>query len=221
MNRKGIAILGYETIEEVLELDIAGDVYADPADRRKLLAQIDQEEGGAYEIVAKKKRGERIVLEISLTAERAPEGTVVSYRGIMRDVTEHKRREEALRDAERRLRQVFNSVPDTIFLLDFVEDGGFSVVECNTAQDTSPDVYTERLSGGLIVGTLPIGIARLIEDKLAECVSTGHTVEFDDEVEMADGRRALHATLIPIRNEAGKIERIVGMSRDITEPEKA
>lgn len=97
MNRKGMAILGYETMEEVLRLDIAGDVYDDPAVRSKLLSLIDKKGDGAYQIVAKKKSGERIVLEISLTAERAHDGEIVSYRGIMRDVTLQKQAESVNR----------------------------------------------------------------------------------------------------------------------------
>lgn len=93
INKKAIAILGYDTKEEVFRLDVERDVYAHPPDRRRMLAIVDAQGIAEYEVPFKKKGGQEIIAYCSLTAVKDGAGTVNSYRGILRDITERKRAE--------------------------------------------------------------------------------------------------------------------------------
>ncbi|OIQ96956.1 cyclic di-GMP phosphodiesterase Gmr [mine drainage metagenome] len=96
INLKAIQMFGYDTKEEMLGLDLAKDIYADPADRKKIIASVNAHGFAEFEVVAKKKNGERITTLCSFTAVKDRSGAITAYRGIIRDITEKKRSEELI-----------------------------------------------------------------------------------------------------------------------------
>ncbi len=102
INPAGVELFGYASKEEILAVDIARDLYAHPSDRIRFQRLIEQNGFVRdYEITLRTKSGElRTVLETS-TAVRNPQGEIVAYRGIIRDITERKRLEEQLRQAHK------------------------------------------------------------------------------------------------------------------------
>ncbi len=104
MNKKGVAMFGYDTKEEVQRLDLERDVYAHPLDRQRILAMVNARGSAEYEVVVKKKSGEQMTTYCALTAVRDQSGTISTFRGIIRDIAERKRGELALARADRALR---------------------------------------------------------------------------------------------------------------------
>ena len=96
VNRKAIQMFGYDTKEEMLGLDLAKDIYADPADRKKIITSVNAHGFAEFEVVAKKKNGDRITTLCSFTAVKDKSGAITAYRGIIRDITEKKRSEELI-----------------------------------------------------------------------------------------------------------------------------
>lgn len=97
INKKGIEMFGYNDKEEVLNLNLERDVYSDPNDRKRVLAMIDKDGSAEYEIVVKKKNGERMITQCSLNTVKDENGDIISYRGIIRDITKHKEAENEIR----------------------------------------------------------------------------------------------------------------------------
>lgn len=93
MNKKGISMFGYDTKEEILRLDLEKDVYAYPPDRKRIVSMVNDQGTAEYEVVVKKKNGEKMVTYCSLTAVKNKTGEITSYRGIIRDITERKNAE--------------------------------------------------------------------------------------------------------------------------------
>ncbi|MDD2902151.1 MAG: PAS domain S-box protein [Syntrophales bacterium] len=69
---------------------------------------------GEYEL--KKKDGTLTPTEKSLTPQRLPDGTLMGYIGALRDISEEKRAEEALRQSEERFRLLVENAPDAILI---------------------------------------------------------------------------------------------------------
>lgn len=97
INPAGIEMLGYSTMFEVLKLDIARDIYVNPEERKKLVAELEKHSFVKdYEVAFKKKGGEKIIVLITATVLRDKEGRVIAYGGISRDVTEQRRLEREI-----------------------------------------------------------------------------------------------------------------------------
>jgi diguanylate cyclase (GGDEF)-like protein/PAS domain S-box-containing protein len=64
-----------------------------------------------FEWFAHRKDGEKRCLTGSVTVVRDPQGRIIGFRGVGRDTTDWKRTEEALRDSERRFRDLFDNAP--------------------------------------------------------------------------------------------------------------
>jgi PAS domain S-box-containing protein len=129
MNRKGVAMFGYATKEEICSLDLERDIYASPPDRGRILAMVNAQGTAEYEVAVKKKGGETMITHCSLTAVRDEQGITTSYRGIIRDITDKKRMEEAIRESEKRYRSIIELNRAGYFRID--RDGRF--VDVNNA----------------------------------------------------------------------------------------
>ncbi len=96
INQKTIEMFGYDSREEMLALDLAKDIYAYPEDRKKILSYVNAHGFGEFEIVAKKKNGDRMTTLCSFNAVKGKDGSITAYRGIIRDITEKKISEELI-----------------------------------------------------------------------------------------------------------------------------
>jgi PAS domain S-box-containing protein len=97
LNQTGVEMLGYSSKEEVLELNIVKDIYANSADRERYKSEI-AEKGFVidFELQLKKKSGDRITLIETANAVYDDNNNIIGYRGIGRDITEKKIHEERI-----------------------------------------------------------------------------------------------------------------------------
>ncbi len=141
VNKKGVALLGYPSKEDVLKLDLERDVYEHALDRKRILATVNRRGTAEFDLPLHRKGGGIFLAHCSLTAMRDADGRVVSYQGIIQDITDQKRSEEALRASEERFAAAFQSspVPMAIFrsadhrCID-ANDGFARLVDCARAR---------------------------------------------------------------------------------------
>jgi PAS domain S-box-containing protein len=102
MNAAGVELFGYSSKEEILQINIANDLYVNPRDRDRFRDAI--EHAGFvkdYEITLKRKDGRKIIMLVTSTLMKNEQGQVVAYRGILRDITEKKQLEQQLLQAQK------------------------------------------------------------------------------------------------------------------------
>jgi PAS domain S-box-containing protein len=101
---------GYGSAEEMIGLDLAQVLYADPQERKKFLALLDKKGSvSAHPLVLKDRKGHRYQVTASSHYYYDSGGHVLGVEGIIHDVTHIRQAEEALREANRKL-NLLNSI---------------------------------------------------------------------------------------------------------------
>jgi two-component system, sensor histidine kinase and response regulator len=104
VNPAFVKMLGYDSEDEVLRLDLRRDLYIDPKERDLLLTQFATDaEVRNFELSLRKKGGDRIIVLENSHALRAADGTVALLEGTITDITSRKLAEERLLEQAREL----------------------------------------------------------------------------------------------------------------------
>ena len=98
-----VAMLEYESAEQLLGVVLATDVYADPTERARILARFEQS-GDALdgvEVTWKRRNGQSILVRLAGRAVRRADGSIECFETIAEDVTERRALEEQLRQSQK------------------------------------------------------------------------------------------------------------------------
>src|SRR2546422_1667229 len=88
-----VRMLGYDSEEQLLAANLARDVYADAAERERILAQFDGADAvEGVEVMWKRRDGRRILVRLAGRAVRRPHGggRLRSFRTLAEDGTERR-----------------------------------------------------------------------------------------------------------------------------------
>ena len=114
-----LKILGYESKEEFLQLDISKDLYVNPGDRKKFQRLVERDgHVKNYEVAFKKKNGETIPILLTAHAIQNEKGEVIGYQGLNIDISERIRMEQELREKHGFLINLLESSADCIMVAD-------------------------------------------------------------------------------------------------------
>lgn len=118
-NQALLDMLGYSNKEEFLEIDIVRDLYVNPEDRNLLKERMER--NGFVrdmEVEFKKKDGEKITVLLTGYPIKNENGEIIGYEGINLDITERKRIENELREANEFFMNLIESSVDGIIAAD-------------------------------------------------------------------------------------------------------
>jgi PAS domain S-box-containing protein len=96
-----VNILGYSSESELLEKNMATDVYVDSDERRRLIEEVTRRGSLAAESVWRRKDGKTITVRQTGRAVRDAHGRVERFNVILEDITEHRQLENQLRQAQK------------------------------------------------------------------------------------------------------------------------
>jgi PAS domain S-box-containing protein len=96
-------LAGYESIDQLIGLDVTS-VYADPAERDKLLVAL-RKNGSVYAYPLNLKTRNGTILKVTTSSHlyRDSKGIIKGVEGVIHDITEQRHAEEALRMANKKL----------------------------------------------------------------------------------------------------------------------
>jgi PAS domain S-box-containing protein len=177
--------------------------------------------GEALDLMAQARDGHRIPVDISLSPIETREGTIVV--ASVRDVTERKKAEEAIREQKEFVETVINSIPDAISILD-VATG--RIVDANEAflkeVDKPRDAVVGQSCFELTHGLKEMCAPPHHECPMLETMRTGRKCMTEHVHTGPQGQKLImEVSTFPIRAEGGNVHQVVHLARDITERKQA
>jgi PAS domain S-box-containing protein len=118
-NKALVAMLGYQSFNELAERNLEQDGFELPDQRKTFIDQIEKNgEVENFETTWIRKDRTPIFVQESACAIRDSLGNTMHYDGTVEDITERRRTQEALRESEARYRMLFETSADGILIAD-------------------------------------------------------------------------------------------------------
>lgn len=139
--------------------------------------------------------------------------------GVILDITERKRAEEDLRHTQEFLNAVLKNLPVSVFIKDAATQ---RFIYWNNASEELFGYSRAEVLGKSAGELFSPDMAKRLEAKDIEAFATGKGVDLPEETihNPHRGERVLHAKKVPLFNESGQPEYILGIARDITASKK-
>lgn len=141
---------------------------------------------------------------------------VLSYWGAQKLNRSHQRE----KDTQAIYQQLFENVSDAIFLL-AVEwtdnDYRFRYLNSNPAHAKGTGLATDRLSGRQPAEVLPPETAAAVSARYTSCIEQRSPQVYEEELLLPAGKRTWMTILNPVFDDQGRVSRILGVTRDITQ----
>jgi diguanylate cyclase (GGDEF)-like protein/PAS domain S-box-containing protein len=218
VNASLLDLFGY-TREELLSLN-ARVLYADPIDRLRFQREIEQQRAVRdFEVRLRVKDGTVRTCLISASVRYAPDGTVVSYQGVIHDITKAKQAQEALERSEHFTRTIVSSVGEGIIVYD--RDLRYQV--WNKFMEELTGLPAGELLGRKALDSFPHlrehGVDRLLERALAgETVRATDTPYYIPQTGKSGWVAGMYS---PHRTPDGTVIGVVGILHDVTDRKRA
>ncbi len=169
--------------------------------------------GFDFEII--RKDGSKAYIEVSISLQKDPSGKPTGFRGIVRDITQRKKAEEALQKSEEKYRTILENIEDGYYEVDLA--GNFTFF--NDSMCRILDYPKEELIGMNNRQYTDQENAKRLFQAFNKVYTTGEPGKgFDNELVRKDGTKRYVEASISLRKESsGRPLGFRGIVRDITE----
>jgi PAS domain S-box-containing protein len=157
-------LLGYQDKEEFLKIDIVKDLYVNPESRETFMELVEKQGFVKdFEVEWKKKNGERITVLLASTAKRDEKGMIIGYEGLNIDISDRKKMERELKEANDFLMNLIESSVDGIIVTDMKGD----ILIFNKGAENLLGYKSEEVVGKMNIRSIyQPGVAKEVMDKL-------------------------------------------------------
>ncbi len=176
VNKSYLRLFGYDDADELIGQHISAVIS--PEDAERLLGYgrsrlRGEQPPSEYEFKGKRKDGSTVEVEASASASLIEDGIYITT--MIRDITGRKRAEAALRDAQERITNIFESITDCFYALD--ADWRFTYV--NPQAEEYFNRPKEQLLGRVYVEAFPLTRGSEVLARLQEAMSEQKPSQFE------------------------------------------
>jgi PAS domain S-box-containing protein len=208
-------VLGHLPVDFAPEFQLNGTPSSEMGN--KILTTILERGSARFEWAHQKHDPARtpIMTELSCTLIHISNRPMIHV--AIRDITERKQAEVALRESEERLSSIYNTTGDVIFLLDVEPDGEYRFNTVNPAFLTTTGLPTERVVGKSVKEVIPEPSLTLVLSKYRQAVQEKTIVRWEETSDYPTGKLSALITIAPILDADGICQHLVGNVHDITD----
>ncbi len=139
------------------------------------------------------------------------------YIGLIRDISARKNYEQELIESRQFLKNIYDEVNFSIFVIDVLLDGSYYFKGINPLHEKLTGIRSDAVIGEKPEHLFPPDVAKQVIRHYDECIRTGKSIQYEESLSFK-GKESLWETVLnPVRNENGTIFRIIGTSVEITE----
>jgi PAS domain S-box-containing protein len=214
VNQALVRMLGYDSDEELLRVNLFDQLCLQPDRRRSCLEEVEKK--GIlrnHEEVVRRKDGTIVHTLQNLLAVRDAHGNIVQYRGLMLDITEQKMFQVQLQRERDFNKNILNNTQSMILVLDTAGLVSYANQRCWEAGYSE-----ENLLGRPLVELVPSAGRPLFAEALGRALNGAPVDNLEVPVRRDDGRAGqFSVSLCPMRDEQANINSIVVVMTDITD----
>jgi len=215
VNQSFLELFGYT--EEEIKRNNSIEVYAHPEDRIKFTKEVE-EKGSIknYVVMLRKTNGEEIITLCSATLRRAPDGSVLGYQTIVRDITQERKALESLRESETQKKAILDASIDRIRL----SDTDMKIMWANQTYTRALNIHPEELIGKRCYTVFAKRDTPCSECPSIKAIKSGkieHSILTRHSPENNERKTYLDSYAVPLKDEAGDIVKCIQITRNITE----
>lgn len=208
-----VKMLGYDSKEELLAIDIKKDLYFDISDRESIVLQEKETELGIFRV--KKKDGSELWIEDHGWLSYDTKNDIVYHEGIIRDITQRIQADEKIRESENILKGMISESPDLVWLKDL--KGAY--LQSNNRFEQLTGFSKENLIGKTDYDFFDKELADFFRENDRLAIEAGTSKINEEELTFAsDGHKEMIETIkTPLFDHKGQVMGIMGIGRNITE----
>ncbi|MBE9169126.1 PAS domain S-box protein [Pleurocapsales cyanobacterium LEGE 06147] len=140
---------------------------------------------------------------------------------LLAEIARRKQQETALKESEQFLRSIYEGVEEAIFVIDVRDEREFVYQGFNPTCSRMTGISSTEVKGKTPEQILPPELAVTVRQNYQNCLDAGAAISYEELLPF-EGKDIWWLTnLNPIRDEQGKIYRIVGTTLNITERKQA
>ena len=212
VNDAFVKMFGYSR-EELIGNEIALFYPKDQLPKLEKALKATMAGGWIGELVGKRKNGERFPIAISSSIVKDDEGNVIAHMASHEDISERKRAELELANALRERRDIMETVPDIIYVLDM----NGKLIRWNSKLAVFTGLSSGELMGRHALEFIFEEDREITAEAIREAYEKGQA-EIEMSIIRKDGTPVPHHwTAALLKDEQGNAIGITGIGRDISE----
>jgi PAS domain S-box-containing protein len=164
-----------------------------------------------------RKDGQPVWVQLTVSLRRDKAGMPVDTIGMVEEITERKRAEEALRESEERYRRLAESTTDMIYIANRTGD----ILYANPSAAAAMGCNASNIVGKRQEELFPPERAQQHIKSIGQVYETGEIFVSDGVYRFGSEDVWLNSRLIPLRDDCGQVVAVMGVSRNITPRKRA